>query len=56
MWFYENHTVLNMVKCHYLIINKDITHESIELCKKTLHAEAEQKLLGITIGKDLKFQ
>ena len=55
-WFYENHMVLNPGKCHYLIINKDITNESIELGKKTLHAEAEQKLLGIMIDKDLNFQ
>ena len=34
-WFYENHMVLNPGKCHYLIINKDITNESIELGKKT---------------------
>ena len=55
-WFYENHVVLNPGKCHYLIINKDIANESIELDKKTLHAEAEQKLLGIIIDKDLNFQ
>ena len=47
--------VLNPGKCHYLI-NKDITNESIELGKKILHAEAEQKLLGIIIDKDLNFQ
>ena len=40
----------------YLIINKGITNESIELGKKTLHTEAERKLLGIMIGKDLNFQ
>ena len=39
-------------KCHYLIINKDIANEG----KKTLHAGAEQKLLGIIIDKDLNFQ
>ena len=55
-WFYENHMVPNSGKCHYLIINKDITNESIELGKKTVHAEAEQKLLGIIIDKDLNFQ
>ena len=55
-WFHENHIVLNHGKCHYLIINKDITNESIELGKKTLHAEAEQKLLGIITDKDLNFQ
>ena len=53
--FYDNHMVLNPGKRHYLIIDKDIADEFIELGKKTLHAEAEQKLLGITIDKDLKF-
>ena len=48
--------VLNPGKCHYLIMNKDITNESIELGKKTLHAEAEQKLLGIITDTDLNFQ
>ena len=56
MWFYENHMVLNPGKCHYLIINKDIANESIELGKKTLHAEAKQKRLGVIVDKDLKFQ
>ena len=40
-WFYENHMVLNLGKCHYLITNKDIANESIELGKKTLHVEQE---------------
>ena len=56
VWFYENHMFLNPEKCHYLIINKSIANESIELGKKTLHAEAKQKLLGIIIDKDLTFQ
>ena len=47
--------VLNHGKYHYLILNQDIANESIELDKKTLHAEAEQKLLGIMIDKDLNF-
>ena len=55
-WFCENHMVLNPGKCHYLIINKDTSNESIELGKKPLHAEAEQKLLSIIIDKELNFQ
>ena len=51
---YENHMVLNPGKCYYLI-KKDIANESIKIAKKTLHAEAEQKLLGIIIDKDLNF-
>ena len=45
--------VLTPAKKHYLLINKDIANESIELSKKTVHAEAEQKLVGIIIDKDL---
>ena len=48
--------VLNPGKCHYLIINKNIANESIELGKKTINAEAEQKLLGKIIDNDLNFQ
>ena len=55
-WFYENHMVLNPRKSHYLVINEDIINESIELSEKILHVETEQKLLGIIIDKDLKFQ
>ena len=51
---YENYMVLNLGKCHYLTINKG--KESTELGQKTLHAEAEQKFLGIIINKDLNFQ
>ena len=48
--------VLNPRKCHYLVINKDITNESIQLGEEILHTEAEQKLPGIIIDKDLNFQ
>ena len=44
--FYKNRMVLNQGKRHYLIRNKDTANECIKLGKKTLHAEAEQKLLG----------
>ena len=56
VWIYENHMFLNPEKCHYLVTNKSIANESIELGKKTLHAEAKQKLLGMIIDKDLTFQ
>ena len=48
--------ILNPGKCHYLVINKGIANESFELGEKILYAEAEQKLLGIIIDKDLSFQ
>ena len=47
--------VLNSGKCHYLImINRDIGNESIEFGKKTLHGEAEQKILGTVIDKGIQ--
>ena len=55
-WFYENYMVLNPGECHYLIINNDIINASIELGERILDAEAEQKLLGIIIDKDLIFK
>ena len=54
--FYKNRMVLNPGKFHYLITNKDTSNESIKLGKKTLHPEAEQKLLGKIKDKDLIFQ
>ena len=48
--------VLNPGKYHYLIIDEDITSESIELGNKTLLAETEQKLPGIIIATDLNFR
>ena len=55
-WLYENYMVLNPGKCYLLIINKVTTNESIELGKKSLHAETKQKLLCIIIDKDLNFR
>ena len=56
MRFHENDRVLNPGKGQYLIRNKDTANESIKLGKKTLHVEAEQKLLGKIIDNDLKYQ
>ena len=47
--------VLNSEKCLYLIINKEITNESIELGNKTLRTKAEQKLLDI-VDKDKPYK
>ena len=54
MSFFENHKVLNPEKWHYLITNKDIANESINLGNKILHAKVEQKLIGLIIDIDLK--
>ena len=41
--------VLNPEKCYFLIINKDIANESVELSKNTVHDEVEKKTIDITI-------
>ena len=51
-----DHRVLNLVKCYFLIINKDIVNESIEIGKKILYGEAQENFLVIKIDKDLNFQ
>ena len=56
VWFYKNHMVLNLGKCHNLIMNKDIAIESTKLGRNALHAEVEWKLLGLMVSKDLNFQ
>ena len=48
-WFLE---ILNWEKYQNLIVNKDITIESIELVSKILHTEDEQKVLPIIVDKD----
>ena len=47
---------LDLGKYHYLIINKDIDNEYIELRQKTLDVETEEKLRGIITDKNLNFQ
>ena len=41
---------------NHLIINKQISEESIELGNKTLNDEAEQMLFGIILENKLNFQ
>ena len=53
--FYENHMILNLGKCNYLPINKDIAKKFIELDKKTPHAEAAKKIIGLRTDKNLNF-
>ena len=48
--------VLNPEKCHYLLINKGIGNESVQLDNRILHVEAEKKLFCIVIDKNLNSQ
>ena len=47
--------VLNPRKSHYFVTNKNIANDSIELGQKILQCEAEEKLVGIKIDKNLNF-
>ena len=47
---------LNPEKCHYLLLNKGIGNESVQLDNRILHVEAEKKLFCIVIDKNLNSQ
>ena len=56
-WFYKNGMVLNPDKCHYMCLgsNVDGTEELNSLSYK-LNNSKEEKMLGIVIDRNLKFE
>ena len=52
-WFYENHTVLNPEKCHYLVLEKRSNSDTINLNGTKLANSGYEKLLGILTDRDL---
>ena len=54
-WFYENHIVLNPGKCHYLVLGTISNSDTINLNGTKLASSSHEKLLGILIDRDLRF-
>ena len=52
-WFYENHTVLNPEKCHYLVLEKRSNSDTINLNGTKLANSGYEELLGILTDRDL---
>ena len=53
--FYENHMVLNLGKCHYLVLRNRSNSDTINLNGTKLASSSYEKLLGILIDRDLSF-
>ena len=53
--FYENHMVLNLGKCHYLVLRNRSNSDAINLNGTKLASSSYEKLLGILIDRDLSF-
>ena len=55
-WFYENFTILNPGKCHFMSIGKDTHDEDVFYYDNlTLKNSNEEKMLGVTIDRKLVF-
>ena len=54
-WFYENFTVLNSKKCHFMCIGKDGENETFTFKDVCYKSSKEEVILGITIDNKLSF-
>ena len=54
-WFYENHMVLNPGKCHYLVLGNRSNSDIINVNETKLASSSYEKLLDISIDRDLSF-
>ena len=48
-WFFENYMILNLEKCYFMCIGKNLSNLSLKNCK-------EVEILGITIDRNLNFK
>ena len=55
MWFDANYMKLNQSKCHFLISSNSPEHLWIQVGEQIIWESLYEKLLGVTINKDLKF-
>ena len=55
-WSHENHMVLNLGKCHYIVIRDDDPTHKIILNNDRIASSNEEKLLGILLDSKLNFE
>ena len=55
MWFDANYMKLNQSKCHFLISSNSPEHLWIQVGEQIIWESLYEKLLGVKINKDLKF-
>ena len=54
-WFHENLMVLNAKKCHYMCFGTSSENDEFTLDGIKLPNSCEEKILGVIIDKELKF-
>ena len=54
-WFHENHMVLNLGKCRYIVVGDDDPTQKIILNNNKSASSNEEKLLGILLESELNF-
>ena len=55
-WFYENYTVLNAGKCHFMCLGNNTENETFLFHNILMENSKEQKTLGVTIDNKLNFK
>ena len=55
MWFENNYMKLNEVKCHFLISGNTYEHMWVKVGDVLIWQSSKEKLLGVTIDKNLTF-
>ena len=55
-WFFENYMKLNDDKCQLLVFGDKINNVLVTVCSSLIKESIEEKLLGVTIDKDLSFK
>ena len=55
-WFYENYTVLNADKCHFLTVGFNEPFSVFSFNDTTVENASEEKMLGIVIDNKLNFR
>ena len=55
-WFYENFTILNPGKCHFICLGKNLDdNEVLNFNNLAIKSSKEVEILGIKIDNNLKF-
>jgi len=54
-WFFDNSMKLNPDKCHLLIFGGNNTDVSVHIGETVVTESIEEKLLGVTLDKNLDF-
>ena len=55
-WFFDNHMKLNDAKCHFMLFGSTASGTSVNVGTSCIEQSDKEKLLGITLDKNLDFK